>query len=428
LIKKRIAAVLAVCILLCMNVCPVWAASATVTVGTVTANPGDTVRVPLSVSQISGIGAVGIYVKYDTSVLECVSAEAVGIMNDMDTNTANKEPVNRTGEIWLTGMCLKGINGSGTLMEMTFKVKEDAPEGLSPIDVVPDKPNQLILLDGSLMDADFARGGIAITTTPKPTTTAATTPTEAPSQTTETSAPANDPATPGTPDAPTTTAGQSVFTRPNGETVAIKEVTVVDVDGAVVTTPQGEPLMVPTVAIAVGEATATPGDRVTVDVTMSSVSELVVLGIDVSYDADALQFVTGEMLGFVKESMNAANITCNQEGVVVISCTDPVGVSGEGTVARLTFDVKRSAQSGEHRLELSPEPVLMTKSEAKLPMELFAGTVTVEGGGASPTTWVFITLGVLAAGGALASLAIVLIRKKKAVNPEPPSQQPPVGE
>ncbi len=413
---KQAAAWLLTLACLMLWILPVSAApSATITVGTAAAAPGDTVTVTLSVSQVTEIGAVGIYLKYDTAVLECLSAEAVGIMNNMDTNTANTKPANRQGEVWLTGMCLAGISGEGELMTMTFKVKDDAPEGLSTIGFVDDKPNQLILLDTSLVTATNVTGGVAVTS--KAATPDTTTPTTA--ATTAQAVTTAQGATPGTTTAQggvTTPTTNAPITRPGGETVTVSQVTVVGADGTVVTTPQGDPVMMQSTAVMVDKVSAMPGDRVTVDVALTAVSNVTVMGIDVSYDAQALSFVGGEMIGFAAAEMNAANVMGDQEGVIVISGTDPIGVSGEGAVARLTFEVKRSVKAGEYRLELSPAPIFMTKDAMQVPVVTYAGAVQVEADGASGG-WVLAVVGAVAAAGALATVLVILSRRKKAATP-----------
>ena len=415
--KKRLCSLLLAAVCLLLWVCPVTAASsATLTVGTVAARPGDTVTVPLSVSQIDGIGAVGIYITYDTSMLECVSAETVGIMNDMDTNTANTAPVNRQGEVWLTGMCLAGISGSGDLMHVTFKVKESATDGFATVGFVADKDQHLILADGSLMDVTCTAGGVSIATaatvtesTAAPTTAAS----DASAATTDAKAPSGNETVTPTTDA---TAPTTAVTRANGETVTVTEMTVVDANGTPMTTPQGEPLKMQSVAVMISEVTAMPGEQVTVEVSLTAVSEMSMFGIDVSYDTETVTFVSGEMIGFVAEQMNTSNVMSEQEGVVVLSGADPTGVSGEGAIARLTFEVKRTAKAGKCRLALSPDPILVAKSSAQIPFTTYAGSITV-GGEASSNTALFVGLGVFAAVGVATAVALVVIQRKKNAAP-----------
>ena len=415
--KKRLCSLVLAMVCTLLWACPVAAvSSATLTVGTVAACPGDTVTVPLSVSQIDGIGAVGIYVTYDTSMLECISAEAVGIMNDMDTNTANTAPVNRQGEVWLTGMCLAGISGSGDLMHMTFKVKESATDGFATIGFVAEKDQQLILVDGSLMGVTCTAGGVSIATeatvtesTAAPTAAA----TDASTAATDTRVPSgNEAVTPPT-DANTST---TAVTRANGETVTVTEMTVVDANGTPMTTPQGEPLTMQSVAVMISEVTAVPGEQVTVEVALTAVSELSMFGIDVSYDTEMVTFVSGEMIGFVAENMNTSNVMSEQEGVVVLSGADPTGVSGEGAIARLTFEVKRTAKAGKCRLALSPDPILVAESSAQIPFVTYAGSITV-GGAASSNIGLYVGLGIFAAAGVATAVALVVIQRKKNAAP-----------
>ncbi len=427
---KRLCALLLAVVCMCMWVCPVSAATATLTVGTVAAKPGDTVTVPLSVSQIDGIGAVGIYLTYDMAVLECVSAEVVGIMNDMDTTTANTTPVNRTGEVWLTGMCLAGISGSGDLMHVTFKVKENTNANFANIGFVQDKDQHLIYVDGSLMDVTCNAGGVSIATQASEveTTVAPMTTTQNPNVPTQatTGAVVTPPTGVNNGDATTPNATPTdlpaTVTRANGETVAVTEMTVVDANGAPVTTPQGEPVTMRSVAVMVSEVEALPGEQVTVDVALTAVSGLTMFGIDVAYDTEMVTFVSGEMTGFVAEQMNTANVMSEQEGVVVLSGADPAGVSGDGVIARLTFEVNRTAKGGKCRLALSPEPMLLSNTSVQIPFTTYAGSITVPESGSS-NTGLFIGIGIFVVVGVATAVALVMMQKKKAASQTAESAQ-----
>ena len=407
--KMITAVILTVCLMATM-VCPTPAAPvATFTVGTVDAAPGDTVTVPLSITQVSGIGAISAYLYYDTAVLECVDAKASGIMLDMDMCDANSAPIGKPGQVAVTGMSLNGVAGSGDILLVTFKVKANAPGGMSTIGFAGDWAPELLTADSSITALEYALqdGGVNVkvsggeapaTTTAKPVTAAPT---------------AADPVTPSqTDDATTapTTADAVVPTLADGQTVAITEETAVDVRGDVVTNPNGEAVKYKTVAVVLDEVTADPSGTATLTMSMSAVEGLTMMIVDVSFDTEAFEFVSFTAEGFAKD-MNMVNAVENKQGIVTLSASDTDGVSGSGAVATLTFNVKSSAKGGEYRFAMKNETVLLA-DEVELPFNTYTGVVTVSGetAKADPT---YVVVGIVVAIAAAVVVALVIVSKRK---------------
>ncbi|MDR1690177.1 MAG: hypothetical protein LBS21_16465 [Clostridiales bacterium] len=130
----------------------------------VRANRGETITVPVSVSGNTGFAAVGFTVTYNTNVLEIIRVEQASDLPLNPEFALTTVPgsqivhlVNaQTGGDWF---------GSGTIFNITFSVKPDAPLGESIIGLsytsVPDgKPAKA---DGSIADAALISGRVIIT-------------------------------------------------------------------------------------------------------------------------------------------------------------------------------------------------------------------------------------------------------------------------
>ena len=417
--KKWTAVLSAVC-LLAMLACPVFAAPLpTFTIGTVDAAPGQTVTVPLSVTQVSGIGAISAYLYYDTAVLECVDAKASGIMLDMDMCDANPAPIGKPGQVAVTGMSLGGVAGSGDILLVTFKVKANAPAGMSAIGFSPDWAPELLTADTSITALEYALkdGGVNVRTggaAPTATTTAksATNATTAP---TSQNAPVQTNADTGSTAATTAAAATTVPTLADGQTVALTEQTVVNVRGEVVTQPNGEAVKYQSVAVILDEVAADPSGTATLTMSLSAVENLTMMIVHVSFDTAAFEYAGFTAEGFAKD-MNMVNAVVNKDGIVTLTASDTAGVSGSGAVATLTFNVKSTAKGGEYRFAMKNETVLLS-NEIELPFDTYTGVVTVSGEGAAvDPTYVVVGI-VVAIAAALVVVFIVIAKRKKAAAP-----------
>ncbi len=416
--KKLSAVLLAVCLML-LAACPVFAEPVpTFAIDTVPARAGDTVTVTLSLTQVSGISGIAAHVTYDGAVLECLGAKTCGFVNNMDMADANPNPIHATNEVWLSGLSLSGVAGSGAIMEMTFKVKENAPAGLSVIGFSSTWAPELLGndADAEVLEYTMKQGGVQIGSDAPAVTTQATAAatTAAPDVSTAagevTTAPTKAPAVP---------------TLPNGSTVAVTEETAVDIDGNVVTQPNGEAAVFQTVALMLDEVTAAPGEQVTLKLSLSQVSDLTAMIVDVTFDEQAFEYVsyTVEELG---KEMNMVQVQDAENGMITVSGTDPEGVSGGGAVIALTLKVKNDTKAGEYRFAVADTSSLLMDKVA-LPYKGYTGIVTVSGdsvgGGISVRGMVIGAVVVVAAIGVI--LLVVFRRKKSPQTPHTAAPTPP---
>ncbi len=435
---KRVAALL-LALLFCVMALPVSAAAeATVTAAKVTAKPGDTIEVPISITHIEDIASIGMHIWYDPAVLKCLDAQMSDVVGAMSMANANTEPKGHPSEVWLTAINAEAVVLDGTVMTITFEVLGDAPAGVSPVKVLPeglsvsvrtglreievDAVDGSVTVEGDVVDtpeqsttANSTTASSAIVTTDATQTTAQTTQSgvNTPSQTTvQGGTDASNPSATQAGDVQPSVSGQTV-TSPNGETIVLPEETVVDIQGNVVTDASGEPSKVQSVAIMFEDVTAAPDETVTVKVSLSAVAELTALGIAVRYDTDALSFEGGECIGFVKDGAGMTAVVENEKGIVDISATAAQGMSGSGDIAALRFKVKNTAKNGAYRVSVAGDPLLQA-NDMELPTKIVAGEIRVEGAKESVASGLYAALGVVA----VAVIAVVIVwlflRRKKA--------------
>ena len=115
---------------------PVQASAAAGLTFTVSSNAdvsrGETVSVPITVSNNTGFMAVGFAVTYDPNVLEIIGF--IAPMGDMPLNTQT-EMTATPGNQWLSliNTNFADWSGNGTVVNIFFNVKSTAPAGASPI-------------------------------------------------------------------------------------------------------------------------------------------------------------------------------------------------------------------------------------------------------------------------------------------------------
>lgn len=114
--KKFLSMLVAVMLLAASMIMPAFAAGSTISVSSVSAKPGDTVTVNVSLSGNTGFKAYGMALTYDTSALELQSINAGALSGNglFVGNTAN-------GVATFAGM--NAVTGDGVLFTATFKVK-----------------------------------------------------------------------------------------------------------------------------------------------------------------------------------------------------------------------------------------------------------------------------------------------------------------
>lgn len=94
--------------------------TATVSIGSVTANPGDEINVPVNVSNFADIGAITLYIGYDPAVLSYqglndVHPEVSGIYGNAMTNP------DQIGLVWLANPPNYANIGSDKMLDLTFE-------------------------------------------------------------------------------------------------------------------------------------------------------------------------------------------------------------------------------------------------------------------------------------------------------------------
>ena len=92
----------------------------TVTTGTVVANPGATVSVPVTVDDIVGVGAATVTVGYDPTVVVCLGVDAGGLV-EADRMTFVDSGA---GQVYAVFAGLARTTGGGELMRVRFAVRE----------------------------------------------------------------------------------------------------------------------------------------------------------------------------------------------------------------------------------------------------------------------------------------------------------------
>lgn len=92
----------------------------TVTTGTVVANPGATVSVPVTVDDIADVGAATVTVGYDPTVVVCLGVDAGGLV-EADRMTFVDSGA---GQVYAVFAGLAKATGDGELMRVRFAVRE----------------------------------------------------------------------------------------------------------------------------------------------------------------------------------------------------------------------------------------------------------------------------------------------------------------
>ena len=149
--KRYLISILMAFLLTVLLILPVFAASATATVSSVSANRKDSVTLTVTLAKAVTVGSGGIEVFYDTNVLELVKGEW-NVSNVMlSTFTGNKGAFAYT----------VGTEISGKVFTATFKVKDNAAFGDSTVKMT------LQLKDGANADISVTNNSGKVTVTCK---------------------------------------------------------------------------------------------------------------------------------------------------------------------------------------------------------------------------------------------------------------------
>ena len=147
--KRLLIPILAVLLLVALSILPVFAASATANVNSVSANRGGTVTMTVTLAKGVTVGSGAVELSYDKAVLELVKGE----WNVSNTMLATFDASTNKGAFAYMG----GTQISGKVFTATFKVKSNAAFGASTVKMV------LQLKDGSNADISVTNNSGKVT-------------------------------------------------------------------------------------------------------------------------------------------------------------------------------------------------------------------------------------------------------------------------
>lgn len=129
-----------------------------INVGTVSGRQGDTVSVSVSVSSGSQMQAFSFSLEYDKDVVEVISATKGNALNAtpiINTNVA--------GKIVFSYAATTPVTSSGAVLDVSFKIKENAPFGQSDLTLIVNE-----FADGSFATIDYnVKNGQVVVIAPK---------------------------------------------------------------------------------------------------------------------------------------------------------------------------------------------------------------------------------------------------------------------
>ncbi|MBQ7541593.1 MAG: hypothetical protein IJT44_04810 [Clostridia bacterium] len=160
--KKIISVCLALVLLLACVPLQVSAEGApSFSVGTVFANPGDTVQVPVNIENNPGIVACKIMVSYDQSLLTLTAAEFTSLFSAGSFTTSGSLSYFPFALMWDDGTGESNHTESGAFAMLTFAVSDDAPRGVIEISLSYTASN---VFDVDMQNVSFQTqsGGIEI--------------------------------------------------------------------------------------------------------------------------------------------------------------------------------------------------------------------------------------------------------------------------
>lgn len=161
--KKTLAVVLAVAMLvLAVPFSATAASNPTITVSSTSAYPGKSAQVKIDISNNPGIIAMLIKVEYDATSLTLTKIENGTTLpgGQHSTTQLNKNPfiINFANDL-----ATENITSNGTIVTLTFDVKEDAEIGNADVKVSYDNNNAGIYnIDMNTVDFDVVNGGVKV--------------------------------------------------------------------------------------------------------------------------------------------------------------------------------------------------------------------------------------------------------------------------
>ena len=132
-----------------------------IAVDSVEGKPGDTVSVPITVTNNPGIVALRVFVEYDAKVLQLTSVQDGTIFPAGKSTFNGSLQVLPYTMLWADGISKTDYTANGTLVTLTFTVLDSAKDGKSPITVTYDKSSTFNV---DLTDVTFTmqNGSVAV--------------------------------------------------------------------------------------------------------------------------------------------------------------------------------------------------------------------------------------------------------------------------
>lgn len=124
----------------------------TITVSDVKASPGEKIKVKINLDRNPGIAAMKLNVKYDQSVLRLVKASNGNVFKNSAVTFGNDYSKVPYSIVYEDGLAVKNNSKTGTIVELTFKVLENADVKKTSVSVVCDKDSTF---DIGLNDVEF---------------------------------------------------------------------------------------------------------------------------------------------------------------------------------------------------------------------------------------------------------------------------------
>jgi hypothetical protein len=121
MMKMKIKGYIIITVLMFALISQATAASTTVNVADSKGAKGDNVKVPINVAGASNLGAMGIVLSYDPSVLKGIDANG----DTLGANALIESKETKPGTMHISFADSKGISGDGALLDVTFQVVGD---------------------------------------------------------------------------------------------------------------------------------------------------------------------------------------------------------------------------------------------------------------------------------------------------------------
>jgi hypothetical protein len=165
------------------------------------------------------------------------------------------------------------------------------------------------------------------------------------------------------------------------------------------------------IVVKIDSQTLAAGGKAVIPVKVSGASNLGAIDLTVTYDTAALKFSKAELGAFPTNGMVEANEV--QPGTIFIGIVDSNGMTGDGTLADLTFDVL-GAQGSSSQMNVAVRGAYATDLKDVV-NQVSGGTITVGAPGSGTGTGGKASLSVAVAIGALivAGAAAVVVMNRK---------------